>query len=75
MCKDGLDGAGVTGGFVTRLWLLSVCPTSTVARFSFLTPIFALLPGRRIFAESLSPGLLTAAALAGVEITLIDRRG
>lgn len=64
----------VAGGFISWLWLLSVYPTATVASFSFLTPIFAITLGYLIFGESVSPGLLGAAALVGAGIYLINRR-
>lgn len=65
----------VAGGFVAWLWLLSVYPTSTVASFSFLTPIFAIALGHFIFDEALAPGLLAAAGLVSLGIVLINRRG
>ncbi len=64
----------VAGGFISWLWLLSVYPTSTVASFSFLTPVFALTLGFLIFGESVSSGLLGAAGLVGAGIYLINRR-
>ncbi len=67
-------GVVVAGGFVTWLWLLSVYPTSTVASFSFLTPIFAIILGYVIFDEVLSPSLMGAAALVSFGIVLINRR-
>ncbi|MGV8985325.1 MAG: DMT family transporter [Cypionkella sp.] len=67
-------GVVVAGGFVTWLWLLSVYPTSTVASFSFLTPIFAILLGHLVFGESLTLTLLGAATLVSLGIILINRR-
>ena len=60
--------------FVTWLWLLSVYPTSTVASFSFLTPLPAIFLGHVIFAELLSPSLIGAGALVSCGILLINRR-
>ena len=68
------SGVVVAGGFVTWLWLLSVYPTATVASFSFLTPIFALILGFIFFGESLTPGLTGAAVLVSAGIVLINRR-
>lgn len=65
----------VAGGFISWLWLLSVYPTSTVASFSFLTPIFAIALGHFLLGESLAVGLIGAAALVAVGIVLINRRG
>lgn len=67
-------GVVVAGGFVTWLWLLSVYPTSTVASFSFLTPILAIVLGHMIFDEVLSPSLIGAAALVSFGIVLVNRR-
>lgn len=64
----------VAGGFVSWLWLLSVYPTSTVASFSFLSPIIAIFLGHLAFGESLSPALLGGAALVSCGIVLINRR-
>lgn len=64
----------VTGGFISWLWLLSVYPTTTVASFSFLTPLFAIALGHLIFDEALVPGLLGAAVLVAAGIVLINRR-
>lgn len=64
----------VAGGFITWLWLLSVYPASTVASFSFLTPILSILLGHLVFGESLSLTLLGAAALVSLGIVLINRR-
>lgn len=64
----------VAGGFVTWLWLLSVYPASTVASFSFLTPILSILLGRLIFGESLSWGLAGAAGLVSLGIVVVNRK-
>lgn len=68
------SGVVVAGGFVTWLWLLSVYPTSTVASFSFLTPIFAIILGYVIFDEVLSPSLIGASVLVSMGIILVNRR-
>ena len=64
----------VTGGFVAWLWLLSVYPTATVASFSFLTPLFAILMGVVIYGESVTPPLMVAFVLVASGIILINRR-
>jgi drug/metabolite transporter (DMT)-like permease len=63
----------VAGGFIVWLWLMSVYPSSTVASFSFLTPILAVLLGVLIFSESLTSAILVAAALVAAGIILINR--
>jgi branched-chain amino acid transport system permease protein len=70
----GSPMGAVAGGFVTWMWLLSVYPTSTVASFSFLTPILSILLGHFLFGEVLSLTLLGAAALVSVGIILINQK-
>lgn len=67
-------GVVVAGGFISWLWLLSVYPTSTVASFSFLTPIFSITLGYFIYDEALTSGLIAAALLVGTGIVLINRK-
>lgn len=67
-------GLVVAGGFIAWLWLLSVYPVSTVASFSFLTPILAILLGHFILGEALSPALGGAAFLVSCGIVLINRK-
>lgn len=67
-------GVIVAGVFITWLWLLSVYPTSTVASFSFLTPLFAIILGYLIFDEALSFGLMMAAGFVAAGIALINHR-
>ncbi len=63
----------VAGGFISWLWLMSVYPASTVASFSFLTPIFALTLGALIFGETVTWAILGAAVLVAAGIVLINR--
>ena len=64
----------VAGGFVAWLWLLSVYPTTTVASFSFLTPLFAILLGYILYGEPLTLALAVAFLLVASGIILINRR-
>jgi drug/metabolite transporter (DMT)-like permease len=68
------SGVVVAGGFIAWLWLLSVYPTSTVASFSFLTPILAIILGHFIYGELLSPSLIWATALVSSGIIFINLR-
>lgn len=63
----------VAGGFIGWLWLLSVYPSSTVASFSFLTPVFAVGLGVVFFGETVTGSILVAVALVAVGIVLINR--
>ena len=63
----------VSAGFIFWLWLLSIYPASSVASFSFLTPIFGLTLGWLLLDEPIGPGILGAAALVAVGIIVINR--
>ncbi len=63
----------VAGGFIAWLWLMSIYPSSTVASFSFLTPIFALSLGALIFGETVTWAILASAMLVAAGIVLINR--
>ena len=67
-------GVVVAGGFISWLWLLSVYPTATVASFSFLTPLFAILLGHIIYDETLTLSLIVAFLLVASGIVLLNRR-
>ena len=64
----------VAGGFISWLWLLSVYPTATVASFSCLTPLFAILMGVLFYGEHLSTGLIVAFLLVASGIILVNRK-
>jgi drug/metabolite transporter (DMT)-like permease len=64
----------VAGGFISWLWVLSVYPTATVASFSYLTPVFAIIFGYLFFGEPMTLALGVAALLVGMGITLINRK-
>ena len=49
-------------------------PTTTVASFSFLTPLFAILLGHYLYAEPLTLTLGVAFLLVAFGIVLINRR-
>ena len=69
------SGVVVAGGFIVWLWLLSVYPASTVASFSFLTPVLSLCLGWLVLKEPVGPGIIVAALLVAVGIVLVNRRG
>jgi drug/metabolite transporter (DMT)-like permease len=64
----------VSGGFIAWLWLLSVYPASSVASFSFLTPILGISLGWLLLDEPLGAQTLIAGLMVAVGITLINRR-
>ncbi len=63
----------VAGGFIAWLWLLSVYPGSTVASFSFLTPVLAVALGALVFGETITWSILLAVILVAIGIVLINR--
>lgn len=62
-----------TGGFILWLWLLSVYPASSVASFSFLTPILGILLGWALLGEPVPAQTLAAGGLVAAGIVLINR--
>lgn len=60
-------------GFVFWFWLLSIYPSSGVASFSFLSPIFGFLFGWLILGEQIGWSLVGALALVSVGLILINR--
>ena len=63
----------VPGAFITFLWLMSVYASTTVASFSFLTPIFGLAIGRLVLSEPLGLQIVGACLLVGAGILLINQ--
>ncbi len=63
----------VSAGFIFWLWLLSIYPASSVASFSFLTPIFGVFMGWLLLGETLSPSLILSLVLVAGGISLVNR--
>lgn len=63
----------VSAGFLFWLWLLSIYQASSVAAFSFLTPIFGVTLGWLWLGEDVGPGILVALVLVCVGLILITR--
>lgn len=64
----------VSGGFIFWLWLLSLYPASSVASFSFLSPVFGVLLGWLLLDEQIGPSILTSLALVAIGLVLINRK-
>lgn len=60
-------------GFLFWFWLLSIYPASSVASFSFLTPILGVLLGWALLGEALRPGIVISLALVCAGLVLINR--
>ena len=63
----------VTAGFVFWLWLLSVYPASSVASFSFLSPVLSVVLGWLMLGEEVGSTLLMSLVLVAIGIFLINR--
>lgn len=61
-------------GFLFWIWLLSIYPASSVASFSFLSPIFGIALGWLILGEHVGPQTAGAGVLVAVGLILINRR-
>ncbi|EDQ04762.1 putative cystine transporter YijE [Sulfitobacter indolifex] len=61
-------------GFLAWFWLLTVYPAASVASFSFLSPVFAVLLGWLILSEEIGLTVWLALLLVAVGIYLINRK-
>lgn len=61
-------------GFLVWFWLMSIYPASSVASFSFLSPVFAVILGWLLLDESVGPRVWIALGLVATGIYLINRR-
>ncbi|MDW3184326.1 DMT family transporter [Roseobacter sp.] len=61
-------------GFLAWFWLMSIYPASSVASFSFLSPVFAVILGWLLLSEDVGPQVWVALALVALGIYLINRR-
>lgn len=60
-------------GFLFWLWLLSIYPASSVAAFSFLTPVFGVAMGWLVLGEAVGPGIAIALGLVCAGLILVNR--
>ena len=61
-------------GFLVWFWLMSIYPASSVASFSFLSPVFSVLMGWLLLSEDVAPSVWIALALVASGIYLINRK-
>lgn len=64
----------VSFGFLFWFWLIKIYPASSVASFSFLSPVFSVVLGAALLGEAVGPSLLGALALVTLGLVLINRR-
>lgn len=60
-------------GFLFWFWLLSVYPASSVASFSFLTPILGVILGWALLREDLGASIIISLTLVCLGLILINR--
>ena len=63
----------VAAGFLLWLWLMSIYPASSVASFSFLSPVFAVILGWLLLGERIGPAVIAALGLVAAGMVLINR--
>ena len=61
-------------GFLAWFWLLTVYPAASVASFSFLSPLFAVLLSWLILSEEIGLTVWLALLLVAAGIYLINRK-
>ncbi|WP_147124833.1 DMT family transporter [Shimia ponticola] len=61
-------------GFLFWFWLLKIYPATSVASFSFLSPVFSVALGAMILGEEVGPNLLLALGFVVLGLVLINRR-
>lgn len=61
-------------GFLAWFWLMSIYPASSVASFSFLSPVFAVILGWLLLGEHVGLQVWVALVLVAAGIFLINRR-
>ena len=61
-------------GFLAWFWLMSIYPSSSVASFSFLSPVFSVLLGWLLLSEDVAPSVWFALVLVASGIFLINRK-
>jgi drug/metabolite transporter (DMT)-like permease len=59
--------------YVTWFWLITKYPASSLAAFSFLTPVFGVIFGALLLREPVGPALIAAVTLLAVGIYLVNR--
>ncbi|WP_223421161.1 DMT family transporter [Tateyamaria pelophila] len=61
-------------GFLAWFWLIKIYPASSVASFSFLSPVFSVLLGWLLLGEQIALTIWLALALVASGLYLINRR-
>ncbi|MDF1726646.1 MAG: DMT family transporter [Sulfitobacter sp.] len=61
-------------GFLIWFWLMKIYPASSVASFSFLSPVFAVILGWLLLSEEVALSIWIALGMVSTGIWLINRR-
>lgn len=61
-------------GFLTWFWLLSIYPASSMASYSFLSPVFGVFFGWVILNEPMDGNIAIALALVSIGVYLVNRK-
>lgn len=61
-------------GFLVWFWLMTIYPASSVASFSFLSPVFSVILGWVLLSEHVAPSVWGALVLVASGIYLINRK-
>lgn len=61
-------------GFLVWFWLMKIYPASSVASFSFLSPVFSVIFGWLLLSEEVAPSVWGALVLVASGIYLINRK-
>ena len=61
-------------GFLTWFWVLSIYPASSMASFSFLSPVFGVVFGWLILREQIDGTIVTALLLVSLGVVLVNRK-
>lgn len=61
-------------GFLLWFWLLSIYPASTMASYSFLSPVFGVILGWLILDETIDSTIIIALVLVSVGVFLVSRK-
>ncbi|MEM8592515.1 MAG: DMT family transporter [Pseudomonadota bacterium] len=60
-------------GFLFWFWLIKIYPATSVASFSFLSPVFSVMLGALLLGEEVGVGLIGALVLVTLGLILINR--
>lgn len=66
--------AVVSFGFLLWFWIMTIYPASSVASFSFLSPVFAVFMGWLVLGEEVNISIIGALVCVALGLVLINRK-